>query len=280
MVPRDDQERPGATNDLEDGEGILQGDLMGAVVGCLQARQIPFAVAPEGDYLGILLGIRGMTHDATITVDGESRSIYFEATNATANHFQDHLLPILTFAARVNWDLRSGAFIVDPQDGEVRFRASLLVGEGVPSPQLVNAMLSDALGTINSYALGFSAVGRGADPDEMIGFCQAFDEESEEEDDGDIEDDDEYNDDEDEYEDGDDEDDEDEIDDGPDPEATDDDEDERVFTMEEIIAALEADVAAAENPLAPDSDRGTDPTNSDTTPPGQHPPDPDHRRDR
>jgi hypothetical protein len=48
--------------------------------------------------------------------------------------------------AKLSFDLRLGAFVLDPDDGEIRFRASIDFADREPNPALVRPLLMVAAG--------------------------------------------------------------------------------------------------------------------------------------
>lgn len=86
---------------------------------------------------------------------------------------EQHLDEAMTYVTRANWDLSIGAFELDLDTGEARFRTSIDL-EGVdPSEPLLRSLVQSNVVVMDRYLPGLEAICRGEPADDTIAEIEA-----------------------------------------------------------------------------------------------------------
>lgn len=148
-------------------------DLLERVKACLAELQWRFGQDP--DRPNLLMGSNGKNgiYPCLLQVHPERPLILFY-THVQCRVPEEKRAGMAEFLTRANYGLWLGNFELDFRDGEVRYKTSLHVGDGLLTADMLAALLQANLGTVDRYLPGImSVLWNDVSAEDAIGFSEA-----------------------------------------------------------------------------------------------------------
>lgn len=132
-------------------------DLLDRVKTCLV--EIGWRFGQDPDRPNLLLGSGGKngTYSCLLQIHPERPLVVFYS-HVQCRVPAEKRLALAEFLTRANYGLWLGNFELDFSDGEIRYKTSLHLGDGILTAEMLSAMLRSNVGTMDRYLPGIMSV--------------------------------------------------------------------------------------------------------------------------